>query len=548
MQRLNYGEKIQKKQFREIWGEYCNFLDLSIDEYMTIQRRLMQEQIQLWSPSGIGRKFLDHTPESIEDFRNAMPLTTYEDYADILLGKKEEMMPMQPVLWLQTTWEGGKHPLKVAPYTQGMLDTFRGNLMSVSTLSSVDEHQKTTLRNGDRVLFGLAPLPFVTGLFPLVFEEEIDFRFLPPVKEANKMSFGERNRKGFSMGMEKGIDVFFGLSSVIHYITVNFANLLKSGSSQGKLSKIAKMSPTMIFRFLCAGYRAKKEGRDILPRDLFQLKALVCAGTDTGSYKASLKEAWGVNPLEIFAGTEVSIVGTETQSRNGMVFFPDNCFYEFIPEEDIRQEREDPSFQPRTFLMDELVANHNYELAVTVFKGGAFARYRVGDMFRCISAAGDSTTSLPLLVYIDRVSDVIDIAGFTRITERSIEDVIRLSGIAIRHWIAKKEYDSERRPFLHLYIEMEPENLHLMAIGRQLIKEHLEVYFKYFDADYNDLKKMLGIEPLQIDILKCGTVEGFYETTGKFTRRMNPSEFDLHDLLEFDTFRASVSDREGFHE
>ena len=196
VQGLNYGDKIQKKQFREIWDEYCNFLDLSIDEYMTIQRRLMQEQIQLWSPSGIGRKFLDRTPESIEDFRNAMPLTTYEDYADILLGKKEDMMPMQPVLWLQTTWEGGKHPLKVAPYTQGMLDTFRGNLMSVSTLSSVDEHQKTKLRNGDRVLFGLAPLPFVTGLFPLVFEEEIDFRFLPPVKEANKMSFGERNRKG----------------------------------------------------------------------------------------------------------------------------------------------------------------------------------------------------------------------------------------------------------------------------------------------------------------------------------------------------------------
>ena len=239
MQGLNYGDKIQKKQFREIWDEYCNFLDLSIEEYMTIQRRLMQEQIQLWSPSGIGRKFLDRTPDSIEDFRNAVPLTTYEDYADILLGKKEDMMPMQPVLWLQTTWEGGKHPLKVAPYTQGMLDTFRGNLMSVSTLSSVDEHQKTKLRNGDRVLFGLAPLPFVTGLFPLVFEQEIDFRFLPPVKEANKMSFGERNRKGFSMGMEKGIDVFFGLSSVIHYITVNFANMLKSGSSQGKLSKVA---------------------------------------------------------------------------------------------------------------------------------------------------------------------------------------------------------------------------------------------------------------------------------------------------------------------
>ena len=539
---------LNKNQYKEIWYEYCSFLDLSIDEYMKIQNRLMNEQIQLWSPSGLGQKFLKGKKiETIEEFRNEVPLTTYSDYADILLGKKTDMLPVEPVMWLQTTWEGGKHPLKLAPYTEGMLETFKNNLMSVSTISSSDAYQKTKLRNGDRVLFGLAPLPYVTGLFPLVFEEEIDFKFLPPVKDALNMSFGERNRKGFSMGMEQGIDVFFGLSSVIHYITENFANMLKSGSSNN-VSKILKLSPQMLYRFIKARYVSKKEGREIKPSDLFKIKSLVCAGTDTVSYKESLKEAWGVDPLEIFAGTEVSIVGTETLSRDGMVFFPDNCFYEFIPEEDVFRNLEEPSFKPRTFLMSELVSEHNYELVVTVFKGGAFARYRVGDMFRCISTRGDNTTSLPKLVFIDRVCDIIDIAGFTRITENSIQDVIRLSGIAIKHWIAKKEYDSMRRPFLHLYIEMAPENLHLIAVSRQVIKEHLEVYFKYFDADYNDLKKMLGIEPLQIDILKCGTIDAFFQETGKRTRRMNPSEFDLFDLLEFDTYKIDVKKREDFNE
>lgn len=539
---------LNKNQYKEIWYEYCSFLDLSIDEYMKIQNRLMNEQIQLWSPSGLGQKFLKGKKiETIEEFRNEVPLTTYSDYADILLGKKTDMLPVEPVMWLQTTWEGGKHPLKLAPYTEGMLETFKNNLMSVSTISSSDAYQKTKLRNGDRVLFGLAPLPYVTGLFPLVFEEEIDFKFLPPVKDALNMSFGERNRKGFSMGMEQGIDVFFGLSSVIHYITENFANMLKSGSSNN-VSKILKLSPQMLYRFIKARYVSKKEGREIKPSDLFKIKSLVCAGTDTVSYKESLKEAWGVDPLEIFAGTEVSIVGTETLSRDGMVFFPDNCFYEFIPEEDVFRNLEEPSFKPRTFLMSELVSEHNYELVVTVFKGGAFARYRVGDMFRCISTRGDNTTSLPKLVFIDRVCDIIDIAGFTRITENSIQDVIRLSGIAIKHWIAKKEYDAMRRPFLHLYIEMAPENLHLIAVSRQVIKEHLEVYFKYFDADYNDLKKMLGIEPLQIDILKCGTIDAFFQETGKRTRRMNPSEFDLFDLLEFDTYKIDVKKREDFNE
>ena len=543
---MNYGQKVKKQQYREIWEEYCSFLDLSIEEYMEIQKRLLEEQISVWSASGLGQMFLKgRQPQTIEDFRRTVPLTTYGDYADILLAKKTDMLPGEPVIWLQTTWEGGKHPVKVAPYTRSMLDVFRSNLMAITTLSSSNETKKARLKNGDKVLFGLAPLPFVTWLFPVVFEEEIDFKFLPPVKEAHSMSFGERNKKGFSLGMQKGIDLFFGLSSVAFYITENFASSFQGGASGGMLKKAVKMKPLMLYRFLKAKYQCAKEGRDIEPRDLFSLKSLVCAGTDTASYKDALREAWGIDPLEIFAGTEVSIVGTETHSRNGMVFFPDSCFYEFIPEDEVYKSMDDPSYQPLTILMDELVANQNYELVVTVLKGGAFARYRIGDMFRCVSTGGDKSTNLPQLVFLDRVPWVIDIAGFTRITENSIEDVIRLSGLSIKHWIAKKEYDTKRRPYLHIYVELNPADLGRMAVSTQILKEHLEVYFTFFDTDYRDLKKMLGIEPLQITVLKCGTMEQYQELTGKKLRRVNPSSFELSEFLKFDTYQINGDRRYG---
>ena len=305
------------------------------------------------------------------------------------------------------------------------------------------------------------------------------------------------------------------------------------------------MKPLMLYRFLKAKYQCAKEGRDIEPRDLFSLKSLVCAGTDTASYKDALREAWGIDPLEIFAGTEVSIVGTETHSRNGMVFFPDSCFYEFIPEDEVYKSMDDPSYQPLTILMDELVANQNYELVVTVLKGGAFARYRIGDMFRCVSTGGDKSTNLPQLVFLDRVPWVIDIAGFTRITENSIEDVIRLSGLSIKHWIAKKEYDTKRRPYLHIYVELNPADLGRMTVSTQILKEHLEVYFTFFDTDYRDLKKMLGIEPLQITVLKCGTMEQYQELTGKKLRRVNPSSFELSEFLKFDTYQINGDRRYG---
>lgn len=91
-----------------------------------------------------------------------------------------------------------------------------------------------------------------------------------------------------------------------------------------------------------------------MPKDLFGLKGFMVAGTDNRYYKDDLEKLWGVRPMELFAGTEPSIIGTETWTRNGMYFFPDTCFYEFIRETDMEKMLEDPQYQPQTCLMDEV--------------------------------------------------------------------------------------------------------------------------------------------------------------------------------------------------
>ena len=68
----------------------------------------------------------------------------------------------------------------------------------------------------------------------------------------------------------------------------------------------------------------------------------------------------------------------------------------------------------------------SYELVISVLKGGAFMRYRVGDMYQCIDLKNkDENIKLPRFKYLDRVPNVIDIGGFTRITENF--DLIKLS-------------------------------------------------------------------------------------------------------------------------
>ena len=132
-----------------------------------------------------------------------VPLTTYDDYADILLQKRAEMLPGNPVIWIQTTWEGGRHPIKLAPYTRSMLDVYRNNVIACLILSTSHERGKFNISDTDKILYGLAPLPFATGLFPLALEEEIGIQFLPAVKDAVNMSFSERNKAGFKMAMQR---------------------------------------------------------------------------------------------------------------------------------------------------------------------------------------------------------------------------------------------------------------------------------------------------------------------------------------------------------
>lgn len=533
---MTFEDKLKNQEYERMWQEYCGFLELDMDSYMGIQNRLLEEQMQIWCASPLGQKITKgRTPRNIEEFRKIVPLTTYEDYADVLLLKREEMLPDKPIIWIQTTWEGGKHPIKVAPYTKGMLQTYKTNVITCMMLSTCQEKGKFDVDIGDTFLYALAPLPYTTGLIPLALTDEINIEFLPPVSEAVNMTFSERNKRGFKMGLSKGIDFFFGLGSVAYYVSLSVANL-SEGDKKGKstLEKICSMSPVMMARYLKARKRCKRENRTLKPKDLFKLKGFLCAGTDNHCYKDDLEDMWGVRPMEVFSGTEPSCIGTETWNRNGLYFFPDVCFYEFIPESEMYKNMEDPSYVPSTVCMNEVAPGEVYEIALTVLKGGAFARYRVGDMYRCLGlTSAEDETRIPRFEYIDRIPSIIDIAGFTRISENSIKNVIELSGVDVAGWIALKEFTQDKgRPFLHLYVELSANTIVNRAVSKELLKEHLTIYFKYVDQDYQDLKRILGMDPLEITILRCGTFAAYERETKKTLRHINPSIHDVQNLVK----------------
>ena len=92
---MTMDQMLKAKRYDELWQKYCSWLDFSIEQFMEIQNRLLLEQIELYSKSELGQKIMKgHTPTSVDEFRRLVPLTTYEDYADLLLPKNKEVLPL----------------------------------------------------------------------------------------------------------------------------------------------------------------------------------------------------------------------------------------------------------------------------------------------------------------------------------------------------------------------------------------------------------------------------------------------------------------------
>ncbi len=527
---MTFHTKLKRRELTQIWQEYCGFLDMDMDQYMEMQHRLLAEQLHLWTTSGLGQRILrGKTITSLEAFRKEMPLTSYEDYADLLLDQSSDLLPEEPLLWIETTWEGLGNAVKRAPYTRGMLENFKHNMIAFVLLSRASKRGDIPIKPYEKVLHGCAPLPYLSGLIPYVIQDESAFEMVPPMKTAERLSFSEKNKLGFKMGLRTGLDYFFSMGSIAYYISKSLCDMASSGSGGGS----HHLSPKILWKMMKAKNTAKQENRQILPKDLYDLQSMICSGTDNRCYKDELEAMWGIRPFEVFLGTEPTCIGTETWNRDGMYFFPDGCFYEFIPQAEMLKSFDDKTYVPKTYVMDEVVIGELYELVITNFKGGAFARYRVGDMYRCVAlhSVADNT-KIPRFEYVDRVPTVIDIGGFTRITENSISRAIALSRLSLQDWIATKEFNEDGHPFLHMYVEMSPQSIATHALSCKILEEHLGIYFKYIDHDYEDLKKILGMNPLEITIVRCGTFQYFQEKTGSAIRKMRPSAHDITTLLQ----------------
>lgn len=213
---------------------------------------------------------------------------------------------------------------------------------------------------------------------------------------------------------------------------------------------------------------------------------------------------WGRYPLSVYGSTETVIMATQLWDYEGMTFLPHTNFLEFIPEEECHKWLADRTYRPDVFTLDEVKAGENYAIVITNFYGGALIRYFLGDVIKIASLRNESlNVGIPQMVFGSRIDSVIYMAGFARLSERTIWQAIENSGLAYKEWMARKE-DGEK-PILHLYLELKPSAEVFDGQVATAIHEQL----KKLDDFYADLETMVGLRPLKVTLLPRGAFRAY---------------------------------------
>ncbi len=512
---------------QRLWERYCGFLDLDLGSFMDIQEQLLMEQVSLLAKSPLGQQLLHgKPPTNLRQFRSRVPLTCSSAYSSIFEAKDDSALPEAPVVWAHTSDDGGE--IRQVPYTQRAFERLIDHTVACAVLAAASQRGDYALPKQPRTLFHIPPQPYLTALVAQGLFDRGLFSPIIPLDKGAKLGFVEKIRFGFEEALRTGVDVIGSKSSILVRMGEGFAEA--SGQRKGLPSNAWR--PDVALRLVRAAIRSKLEHRKVLPKDLWPTKAILCWGADTDLYRERIAQYWGHEPFEFFASTEMGIIAMQGWRKAAMTFVPDTAFLEFIPEDQWRQSRRDPSFVPQTLLINELQPGHTYELVITSLHGMPFVRYRVGYLVQ-VAAVEDQEAGirLPQVRLVDRCDSIIDVAGFTRLGERSIIRALEEAGVRHNGWFIQKDREADQSA-LHLFIEVKDE------FGAEEVAQAVHEGLMKADPAYHDLNIMLGPHPIKVTLLPRGAFQHYSEEMLRKgaslselrPQRVNPPDFQINEL------------------
>ena len=503
-------ELLRTGRREELWQMCCGFLDLNIEQFMSIQKRLLLEQIELLNQSNLGKKIMGGlVPQNVEEFRKRVPLTTYKDYCPELSEQQEDQLPGKPLYWQHSSGRSNAYPFKWedtkwVPLTQEFVRESGKIGAAIAIMASCKKKgDVSAMKEGLKYIYAVAPRPYTSGTYACVACEEIGGISLPSLEVAQKLDFEERLASSFKIALSEGFDFYFGLTLAL----VAIGERMNQQMGNVNVASLAS-HPKALARVAGALLKSKLAGRKILPKDLWNIRGIMGSGSDVEIFRDVIKRNWGKNPLDVYASTEAGLVATQTWDFSGMTFVPSLNFLEFIPETEYTRNKADSSYTPRALLLNEVRPGEKYEMVITNFHGSPLVRYRTGDVVKITSLTNENLhIQLPQIVVEGRVDYAIDIGGFIRLTEKIIWQAVSKADVLYVDWVARKEYKGTDA-ILHIYLELKGAT----RLAEEDIAHNIYQQLREMDdgLPYGNVQSVLNSEPIEVTLLPKGAFERYY--------------------------------------
>jgi hypothetical protein len=143
----------------------------------------------------------------------------------------------------------------------------------------------------------------------------------------------------------------------------------------------------------------------------------------------------------------------------------------------------------------------------------------------------EARVSLPQFLYCGQRTDLVEIAGFARLSERTFALALSTAGISCVDWTARKEIESGKAI---VHIRFEPAGT--VTDSERDLQLRLASALRRIDTDWRDMEDIVGLHPLRLSSLPAGTFARLEQASGGGAGhfpRINASDDRIRALLEF---------------
>jgi hypothetical protein len=448
------------------------------------QREVLQDLVTHGQNTIFGRKYGFNEIFNIRKFKEAVPISEYEDlkpFIDRLFEGEEQVLWNTPVRWFAKSSGTTSDKSKFIPITEESLEDCHYQAAKDVLALYYNFNNDSDLLTGKGLVIG--------GSHQISkINEDISIGDLSAVLLQNTPVWANWIRTP-----ELSIALMDEWESKIEQLAQS--TILENVTS---ISGVPTWTLILIKRIL--EITGKQTLKEVWP----SLELYIHGGVSFTPYKEQFQKLIGpgCTYLEMYNASEGFFAAQDDPTVEGMLLFLDHgIFYEFMPAEEYGKDI------PRTIGLDKVELDKNYALVIST--NGGLWRYLVGDTIKFTSLAPYR------IVVTGRLKQFINAFGeevMVDNTDKAIAAAATNTGLVVKDYTAAPIYFGDRNQGAHEWLiefENKPESLTAFTIA---LDEHLKLVNSDYEAKrYKDIA--LGLP--KVTALPVGLFHTWLKNKGK---------------------------------